>query len=280
MINSINFKTKLYAVIGDPISHSLSPVFQNYLIKKRNLNSLYIPLKITSENLEASIGFLKDNFNGFNVTIPHKESIIKYLDEIDPIAQKYGAVNTVKVFDNKLIGYNTDGFGFVKSLSNFDFKGKKVLLLGAGGAAKVIAFEVIALGSNLTIINRNLKRAKDIKDSIEKTCKVSINLTEKITNSFDIIINSTSVGMYPDIDDCPLELNSLNGAELVYDLIYNPFETKLLKYGNAIGAKTVNGLLMLIYQGIKSFEIWTDELILREDEELIYNLLKNEQIEK
>ena len=144
----INNKTKFYAVIGDPISHSLSPVFQNCFMGQKNINAVYIPLKITAGGLSSNLELLKNNFSGFNVTIPHKENIMQYLDKVDPLAAEYEAVNTVKIVNNKLIGYNTDGIGFTKSIkdTNIDLKGKKVLLLGAGGAAKVIASEIIKLG--------------------------------------------------------------------------------------------------------------------------------------
>lgn len=302
----IDNKTKLYAVIGDPISHSLSPVFQNHFIKLRNINAVYIPLRITANNLKNSLELLKNNFAGFNVTIPHKENIMQYLDKIDSLAVEYGAVNTVKIVDGKLIGYNTDGIGFTRSIenANINLGGKKVLLLGAGGAAKVIASEIIKLGGNLTIANRNIGRGTQLKNQLEKSYDVSINGpigavlsspnqiyfkggknqenrpsgSEGLNASFDIIINSTSVGMYPNVNDSPVNPNMLQNAELVYDVIYNPFETRLLKLGSKFGAKIINGLHMLIYQGLKSFEIWTGEQATHEDEEEIYRGLINWEI--
>ncbi len=274
----ITSQTKLYGVIGDPISHSLSPVFHNYFLSQRNINGIYIPLKISSNNLASKLKLLKNNFSGFNLTIPHKENIMKYLDEIDDLAMEYGAVNTVKVVDNKLIGYNTDGVGFVKSLEymNVNLKGKDVLLLGAGGAAKVIALEVIKLGGNLTIANRDIERALQVKNQITKLYDVSINLVKlaELNSSFHVIINSTPIGMYPHINECPISSNLLEGTELVYDLIYNPYETKLLQLASKLGAKTINGLPMLIYQGLKSLEIWTGELATTEEEQVLYNEVK------
>lgn len=276
----VNFtsKTKLYGVIGDPIAHSLSPVFQNHFIEQKNIDAIYIPLKISTHTLDGSLELLKNNFAGFNVTIPHKESIIPYLDEIDPLAMEYGAVNTVKVVDNKLIGYNTDGIGFTRSIENIDvdLKGKQVLLLGAGGAARVIALEIVKLGGRLTIANRNIHRGQRIKDELKKLYNVSINVVslDDVNRPFNIIINSTSVGMYPNVDKLPIGPNILEDAELVYDVIYNPFETKLLKLGSKLGAKVMNGLPMLIYQGLKSSEIWTGELATRKEEEEIYRKLE------
>jgi shikimate dehydrogenase len=235
----VNNETKLYAVIGDPIAHSLSPVFQNYFIELRNINAVYIPLKITAKNLKNSLESLRDNFAGFNVTIPHKENIMQYLDDIDPLATEYGAVNTVKVVDGKLIGYNTDGVGFVKSIENVgvNLGGKRVLLLGAGGVARVIASEIIKPGGNLTIANRNIERGIQLKNQLEESYGTSINVVnpKELNTSFDMIINSTPIGMYPDIDESPVGPDILQDSELVYDVIYNPFETKLLKLGNKFG---------------------------------------------
>lgn len=315
MKTNVTRETKFYAVIGDPIAHSLSPVFQNYFIRQRNLDAIYIPLRITSDTLVDSLELLRNNFSGFNVTIPHKENIIQYLDEIDPLAIEYGAVNTVKIADGALMGYNTDGMGFARSLENINInlKGKQVLLLGAGGAAKVIASKIVKLGGNLTIANRNIERGMQLKNQLEKSYDVFIDIIDPeelntpsdilnpakphdytdiihpakpdnytdITNPakpdtfFDVIINSTPVGMYPNIDKSPINPNILRGAKLVYDIIYNPFETELLKIGNKLGAKTINGLPMLIYQGLKSFEIWTGERATHNEEKEIYNMLKN-----
>lgn len=279
MKTDVTDKTKLYAVIGDPIAHSLSPIFQNYLLELKNINAIYIPLKVTADTLGDSLKLLRNNFEGFNVTIPHKQNIMQYLDEIDPSAIEYSAVNTVKVIDNKLIGYNTDGIGFIKSIENVNvnLKGKKVLLLGAGGAAKVIASEIIKLGGNLTIANRNIERGMQLKNRLEKSYSTPvITVTPKESDTpFDIIINSTSVGMYPNVDESPINQDVLRGAELVYDVIYNPPETKLLKLGSKFGAKTINGLSMLIYQGLKSFEIWTEEQVTYGEEGKIYRKLKD-----
>ncbi len=275
---NIDNKTRLYAVIGDPIAHSLSPVFQNYFIKQKNINAIYIPLRITAGTLRNSLEVLKNNFAGFNVTIPHKESIMQYLDEIDPLAIEYGAVNTIKVINDRLIGYNTDGLGFARSIENVSvsLKEKEVLLLGAGGAAKVIAHKIMKLGGNLTIANRNIEKGVQLKNQLEKSYGVSVSITKpkELNAPFDIIINSTPVGMYPNIDELPTNPNILQNAELVYDVIYNPLETKLLKLGSKFGAKTINGLPMLIYQGLKSFEIWTGEPATHKEENEIYKELK------
>ncbi|MCK9444437.1 MAG: shikimate dehydrogenase [Tissierellaceae bacterium] len=278
MNHNIAGKTKIYGVIGNPIAHSLSPVFQNYIMERKNVNGIYIPLKISPENLRSSIGLLRENFTGFNVTIPHKESIMEYLDEIDPVALEYKAVNTVKVVGGRLIGYNTDGVGFLKSLEkyNISLKGKRVLLLGAGGAAKVIAFEVVKHQGILTIGNRNMSRAEDIKSEITSHFNMPIDVIglRDITPSYDIVINSTSVGMAPDTEKSIVDSYILEGANLVYDIVYNPRETKLLKYGRGHGIMAINGLSMLIYQGLKSFEIWTGERVNPEEADKTHQVLE------
>lgn len=279
MITNISSNTRLYGVIGDPIAHSLSPLFQNYFINKRKIDAVYLPLKITTDSLSASIRLLRDNFSGFNVTIPHKESIMEYLDEIHPLAQEYGAVNTVKILDKRLIGYNTDGLGFTRSLEKAGLKleGRDVVLIGAGGAAKVIAAEIIRLGGRLTIANRSIDRALNIRDELNKLYKANIGVVELggLNKSFSVVINSSPVGMYPNVDEIPIRPDLLQNTDLVYDVIYRPFETKLLKLGRESGARTINGLPMLIYQGLKSFEIWTGKPATEEEENEIYRLLKN-----
>lgn len=280
MKTNINSKTNLYSLIGEPIKHSLSPIIHNNFFNIRNMDSLYISLLVTKDNLKNELELLRNNFSGFNVTIPHKESIIPYLDEVDSLALDYGAVNTVKVINGNLIGYNTDGFGFLKSLDsiNVSLKDKEVLLLGSGGAGRVAAFEILKSGGKLTIATRNIDKAKELKADLLKSYKSNIGIIqiEEINGSFDIIINSTPVGMYPNIDECPVNEKVLQGAELIYDMIYNPYETKLLSLGKQSGAKIINGLPMLVYQGLKSMEIWTGEKANCEEEDFIFEKIKKQ----
>ena len=279
MKTNINSNTNLYAVIGDPIGHSMSPIIHNNFFNKRKMDSIYLSLLVKKDNLKNEIEFLKNNLKGFNVTIPHKETIIPYLDEVDPLALKYGAVNTVKVIDGKLIGYNTDGWGFMKSLHsiNISLENKNVLLLGSGGAGRVAAFEILRAGGHLTIATRNIDKAKDLKEDLLEFYDTTINTLQinEINQTFDIIINSTPVGMYPNIDESPLDEKLLQGSELVYDMTYNPYETKFLSLGKKAGAKAINGLAMLLYQGLKSMEIWTGESSTSEEENYIFETLKN-----
>lgn len=284
MMINIDSKTNLYAVIGDPIHHSLSPIIHNAFFNKRNIDSIYISLLVERDNLKNEIRFLKNNLKGFNVTIPHKETIIQYLDEVDPLALQYGAVNTVKVVDGKLIGYNTDGLGFIKGLQsiNVSLENKNILLLGSGGAGRMAAFEILKSGGSLTIATRNLHKAKDLKLDLLKfyNSKIKIIQIDKINSSFDIIVNSTPVGMYPNIDTSPIDETILQDSELLYDMTYNPYETKFLSLGKKVGAKTINGLPMLLYQGLQSMKIWTGKESNSEEEDYVYELLKKQLKER
>lgn len=264
MNDRVKGNTKIYGVIGNPIEHSLSPEIHNSIFDKNHYNYIYIPLKIREEDLSDSIYTLKNNFQGFNITIPHKEKIIPYLDEVDREAQLYGAVNTVKVINGKMIGYNTDGYGFIKGfeMEGIDIKGKKVLLLGAGGAAKVAAYEILKKGAFLTIANRNREKAKRLKDQLISTTgidKINICGIEDISGKYFCIVNATPIGMYPKIDEIPIDKGILEDVSVVYDMIYNPYETKLLRTAKEYGCKRMNGFSMLFYQALRAQEIWMDK---------------------
>ncbi|KXG73860.1 shikimate dehydrogenase [Thermotalea metallivorans] len=280
MNTRINGHTKIYGVIGYPISHSLSPEIHNSIFDKNQENSIYIPLAVSPEELARTIPLLKNNFQGFNITIPHKETIISYLDEMDERAQWYGAVNTVKIIEGKMIGYNTDGYGFVKSLleAGIDLKGRKVLLIGAGGAARVAAHEILLLGGKLTIANRNTEKAERLKNVLIGNVgiqEIEIRSLDQLEKGFDCVINATPLGMGPWCEEMPMKEEVLRGTAFVYDMIYNPYETKLLLQGKQYGCKTQNGLPMLFYQAVKAQEIWTGKVL---KEEILYFLYK--EIEK
>ncbi|WP_051569085.1 shikimate dehydrogenase [Alkaliphilus transvaalensis] len=258
-------KTKLYAVIGDPISHSLSPQIHNRLFAELKTDRMYVSLRIPSEELKSSVELLRNNFHGFNVTIPHKEAIIPLLDELDERAKIYGAVNTVKIEKGRLKGYNTDGYGFIKSLDSLDLKyhNKKALVLGAGGAARVIAYELVLKGCIVTIANRSEGKALCIKGDIERATGIEINVISlsDVQDKYDFIVNTTPVGMSAMADRMPVGEHVLNKAELVYDLIYNPSPTKLLKMAERYNCRTEDGFSMLFYQAVKAQEIWLENSI-------------------
>lgn len=281
MYTRIKGDTKLYGVIGDPIDHSLSPEIHNSIFNRLKDNCIYIPLRIKTSHLEESIPVLRNNFRGFNVTIPHKEKIIPYLDEIDEKAKGYGAVNTVEVVDGKFIGYNTDGYGFMKSLiiEGIHVKEQSILLVGAGGAARVIAFELLQQGAFLTITNRNIHKAEKLKEELsvffdEKRIKVC-SMQDDIGGNFGVV-HATPVGMYPNMDAIPIDETALKGVQFVYDLIYNPYQTKLLSIAKNNGSKYINGFSMLFHQAVKAQEIWRKRALAQDGLENLYEEIKDD----
>ncbi|MFH0748348.1 MAG: shikimate dehydrogenase [Candidatus Bathyarchaeota archaeon] len=259
--------TKLYAVIGDPVEHSLSPVMQNVAFQSLDLNSIYLAFKVTSNNLEnAIIGMKSLGILGFNVTVPHKVSVMKYLDEVDPQAVEVGAVNTVVNKEGILKGYNTDGAGALAALREAGVKieGQKVVLLGAGGAAKALAYNVASLAESLIIFNRTESKAKNLATSLTERLGFKVEgkeITDIVLCSSlrdaDILINATSVGMYPRINETPLQSQDFHSGMTVFDIVYNPLLTRLLREAKAAGAHSIGGVKMLVYQGALAFELWT-----------------------
>ncbi len=271
--------TKLFASIGDPVKHSLSPQIHNSIFSLNNLNNLHMVLKIQEEELEKYLILLRQNFTGLSVTKPHKQNIIKYLDEIDEDADKFKSVNTIKIEDGLLKGYSTDGYGFIKALElhDIDIKDKDILLIGAGGAASVISFEILRLGGNLTITNRTIDKAVELKEDLSKyydSNKINICKKEDLDCGYFGIINATPIGMYPNIGESPIKEDIIEGTNFVFDLIYNPESTLLLDYSKKYGCKSINGLSMLFYQGVRAQEIWTD---IKLDEKVLLDI--KEEIE-
>jgi shikimate dehydrogenase len=255
---------KTYCLIGDPVQHSLSPLMQNAAFSALGINSAYISFRVPSRDLKTSIESLKSlGIAGFNVTIPHKISILQYLDELDNTASKSNAVNTVKNEGDKLVGYNTDMYGFIQPLynRNIDFKGKKVLIIGAGGAAYAI---VTALSyekgiAETIVVNRSSHNASKL---VEHALNLGLNTHEedfdnlsKYALQSDLIINSTPIGM--NNERSLIERDYINPNSIVYDIIYKPIDTDLLRKAKEVNAKVVYGYEMLIAQGAQAFEIWT-----------------------
>jgi shikimate dehydrogenase len=255
---------KLYAVIGEPIAHSMSPQMHNDLFQYYNLDAHYQPLLVKKENLrDAVVGLKAIGVSGFNVTIPHKTDIIPFLDEVDPLALKIGAVNTVVNQDGKFIGYNTDGLGFMAGLSSLveDVSVQKVLMIGAGGAAKAIYYTLAKNGiQTLNICNRTVQKAIDlIYDCPFKpnSKALSIEEAENQLQQYDIIIQTTNIGMSPLLNQLPLSLDGLKKRSIVCDIIYNPLETQLLKVAKEKEAVIQNGIEMFVHQGAIAFQYWT-----------------------
>lgn len=270
----IDGKTNIVGLIGDPVEHSFSPAMHNAAFGELNINYVYIPFHVSLKNISKAIAGANGlNIKGLNVTIPHKTNVIPELDELDPIAKIIGAVNTIK-FDNDegtAKGYNTDGKGAVKAIEEvISVKNKNVVIAGAGGAAKAVASTIANSGiNNLVIINRNFKKAENLANSINMNlkelgvidCNVSsenlANLANELNNA-DILIDTTPLGMNPNINQKPIATADMMHEDLVVnDIVYTPLETTLLKEAKIANAKTISGIKMLLYQGAESFKIWT-----------------------
>ena len=264
----ISAQTKILGIIGHPISHSMSPMMHNFALDELNLDYVYIAFDVIAKNLENAMNGIKAlKIHGLNVTIPHKETVIQYLDEIDPLALEIGAVNTIKLQNGLLHGKNTDAEGAKQALHNagINLSGLDVVLIGSGGAAKAISYCLIQKINHLTILNRTEQNAKQLVNRLKNDAQSKIiakklnipNLSNEI-KSANILINATPVGMYPSQHGSIVSKDMLHKDLVVFDLIYNPLETQLIKDAKLIGCKTLNGLDMLINQGALAFEWWTN----------------------
>lgn len=260
-------KTKNLGVIGYPIKHSLSPVIQNAAIAAAGLDYAYIAMPIAPEDLKTAVSGLKvANFSGFNVTIPHKVTIMQYLDEIDPVAEFIGAVNTVKIENGRLYGYNTDVIGFINPLlkEGFELKGKTVVIFGAGGASRAIICGLIQQKVAHIILGvrnkvKGEKLAASFKDliSIEAYDWRDEEFTAWLAKA-DLLVNTTPLGMFPNIDGVvPLEWEKVKNDAFVYDIVYTPAKTRFLREAEEHGHKILNGEKMLAEQGGASLQYWT-----------------------
>ncbi|MBB6454348.1 shikimate dehydrogenase [Salirhabdus euzebyi] len=258
----------LLGVIGNPIKHSLSPWIHEQFFELTETKGVYRPFEIKEEKLEHSLEVFKMmGVDGFNVTIPYKEKVMEYLDQIDEEAQKIGAVNTVVNNEGKWLGYNTDGKGYWRSLQSAyphllqDIKSKKVLIIGAGGAARGVYRSINNAGFlHVDICNRTVERAhilKMIKNHNVKTDILSLKEAEANIHVYDLIIQTTNIGMVPHISMEPLKLQKLKSNTIVSDIIYNPLETQFLSNAKRLGAHVHFGHGMLLYQAALSFELWS-----------------------
>jgi len=263
--------TELIGLIGHPIKHSYSPFIQNYALELMNLDYIYLPFDVPAENLKNAVnGVLSLGVKGLNVTLPHKEKIIKYLDELSEEASIIGAVNTIVNDHGKLIGYNTDAHGIIETLLPYKDKitGTKVTVVGAGGSARAVIYTLLRhfKPEEINIINRTHQKADTLANDFSLKMRYdSFHTFElfppdnvKTLSSSRLIVNSTTMGMFPDIDDTITDIEaSFNENQIVFDLVYNPTKSKLLRTAEMEGAKIVGGLKMLIAQAAKSFELWT-----------------------
>ena len=263
----ITGKTKICGLIGDPIEHTMSPAMHNAAFQKVGLDYLYIPFRVKPEELPQAVAGLKAlNVAGFNVTIPHKVAVMPLLDSLDPLAEKIGAVNTVVNNNGELRGYNTDAEGFLRALTeqSINPQRKNVVILGAGGAARAIAYILAEKGARLTILNRQQELdwaeniAQLILDELHREVKIfELGSIADVLPGANLLVNATSVGMSPADNISLVPAGLLNKVPVVFDIVYNPLKTKLLREAAAAGAQTIGGVDMLVWQGALAFEKWT-----------------------
>lgn len=259
--HSIDGGAQTFGIIGNPVRHSLSPLMHNAAFAALDMNCVYIPLP--TEDAGAAVAGLKAlGFRGASVTIPHKESVKAWVDELDPIAAKIGAVNTLLIgsredpTDKRVFGYNTDWVGANQALEEkIDLRGSRVLLVGAGGSARAIGFGLLEAGAEIILANRTVEKGEALASRLGCPFKPMARLEDV---QADVLVNTTSVGMTPDDDRTPVSGDLLENFSVVMDIVYSPLETRLLREAANAGCRTVDGLAMLLYQGVAQFELWTE----------------------
>ena len=253
--------SRKYAILGETLKHTMSPPIHARLFELKNREFEYEILEVKPEDLKAKSEYL-NSLNGYNITIPHKIGIIDYTDELDQSAKRYHSVNCVDNKNGKHVGYNTDCDGFLRTVRamNIDFAGK-ILLIGCGGVGRMIAIETALHGGEIThaVIPQDLKTAQVLMAEILAKCSdASVKIADIATleDSFDLLINATPVGMFPKVDACAVSDSVIENSLTVFDVIYNPTETLLMKKARALGKTAVGGASMLVYQAVKAHEIW------------------------
>ena len=263
MTESISGVTDIYGLIGDPVEHSYSPRMMNAAFSSMNLDARYLAFQVKAEGIsEAIAGIRALNFAGVNVTVPHKNSVIPYLDEVTPLAKKIGSVNTIRNVKGYLTGTNTDFSGFIRSLKtlNFSPKNKTIALLGSGGSARALLAGFADAGAFRVIVhNRTAERAenlvKEFSQFFPQTKLKAVSLQTIHETPLDLLVNATTVGMFS--SDTPVDLKECRKIGLLADVIYSPRQTSLLKQAEELGITAVNGIGMLLYQGCDAFTFWT-----------------------
>ena len=258
-------------IIGYPIGHSMSPVFQQAALDACGVDAKYVAYQVAPDEVEEFVsGLRQSGILGINVTVPHKLAVMPFLDEIDDWATEAGAVNTIVNRRGRLTGHNTDGYGFLRALregADFEPRGRRTLILGAGGAARGVVLALAREGvGDLTIANRTPERAESLAElarnrgiTAQAIPLSGTELTQAAAHA-ELIVNCTTIGMThgPGEDDTPLPGNAIPSTALVNDLVYNPLETRLLREAAQAGARTLGGIQMLVYQGAASFEMWLE----------------------
>lgn len=281
----INGATKTLGLMGNPVEHTLSPVIHNTLAEITQKNLVYVPFKVEQMDLQNAVqGAFSLGIQGLNVTVPHKENILPYLHEIDELARRIGAVNTLVRTEEGYKGYNTDMPGLYRAMlsDNMIVDGRKVIILGAGGVARAVAFMLYDKAEKIYILNRTFQKAEaiaaEVNDYAGKSVAEAVPLTsyDTLMNEKYLVIQTTNVGMYPHEEDALItDVNFYNYIEYGYDLIYNPKETMFMKLVKKAGGQAFCGLKMLLYQGIIAFELWNGCKISNEQADMVYERLKD-----
>jgi shikimate dehydrogenase len=249
-----NANTSLFGLIGNPVAHSLSPIMHNQAFAATGYNGVYLAFKVTNP-AGAITGIKALNVKGVSVTLPHKVAVMEYLDAIDAIAARIGAVNTIVNNDGKLTGHNTDCRGAIDALqSRTSLEGKSVAIIGAGGAARAIGFGLKSAAGHLTILNRTRKTGEQLAAELQADFWP---LNDWQPDRHEILINTTPVGMYPNIDATLIAKKDLSKEMVVMDIVYNPLVTRFLREAAARGCQTISGVDMFVFQGAQQFELWT-----------------------
>ena len=245
-----------YKLIGYPLGHSMSPWIHEHLFAMSGEQGKYSLFEIAPESLESAVSALRQ-LNGFNITIPHKVAIIPYLDALDKTAERYHSVNCVVNQNGKLTGYNTDCTGFLRSVPEMKEQ-DNILLIGSGGVGRMMATEVYLKKATLTIVEKNISLAEQLKQELESSYhQGEIRVLDSAPNEhFDLLMNATPVGMFPKVENCPVSDEILANCDKVFDVIYNPTETLLVKKAKAMGKIAVGGSSMLVWQAVNAHEIW------------------------
>jgi shikimate dehydrogenase len=252
----IDGKTRLYGIMGKPVSHSLSPAMHNAAFQEIGLNSVYVAFEV-EDVARALDGFRFLDVRGVSVTIPHKQTVISHLDAIDSVAEKIGAVNTLVISDQHIEGFNTDWVGAMQALETItELSGKKVLVIGAGGSARAVGFGLRERGAKVLLTNRTESKGQALASELDGEFLPLADIAEVRA---DAMINTTSVGMTPHVEETPVPAAVLDHIAAVMDIVYSPVQTRLLREAKQAGCRTVDGRYMLLYQGVAQFEIWTGQ---------------------
>lgn len=283
----LNAKTRLCGLIGNPVEHSISPLIHNSLSQMLGINIAYAAFPVKERDVEAAVkGAFGLDMLGLNVTVPYKQSVIPYLADIDSIAKAVGAVNTLVRTENGFKGYNTDITGFHRSLmeEHIAINGENIILLGAGGASRAIAFLLGREGAaNVYLLNRSVEKAEDIAGAVNDyfgqnvIVPVALSDYQRLPDERYLCVQTTSVGLHPHDDDVVIsDASFYDKIHTGVDIIYNPYETRFMKEVKKAGGKAINGMKMLLWQGVAAYELWNDVSVSNEQADAVFELMKKE----